>query len=213
MAPDPNPVHRHLRLVGKSVELVPATPAHAAPLFPLVHRRPEVVDMLVWNGPETVAELEAGYATWFRGDPAAPDLVLAVLPAGGGDPMGGIGARLSRRPGWANIGYWLGSDHWGRGYMTEAVRLVTWLCFEHLGTEGVEALCLAHNIGSQRVLEKAGLRRDEGYSSDSGLHDRHHAPEGTELCELRYGLLRADWTRAEGLPVHADVQLELDSSS
>ena len=207
MAPHRTPELTGVHLVGERVELVPVRPAHAAPLFPKVHRRPEVVDMLVWNGPETVAELEQGYAAWLSGDVGARNYHLAILPACGGEVMGTCGARFSLRPGWANLGYWLGSDHWGRGFMTEAVRLLTWLSFEHLGAEGVEALCLKHNVGSQRVLERAGLVRDPGHAPDEGLHDRHHAPEGMELCELRYELSRADWAPADGLPVRAEVQL------
>ncbi len=60
----------------------------------------------------------------------------------------------------AEIGYWLGEEHWGRGVATEALVLVT----EHLFTTSnilrLFALPFADNMGSIRVLEKAGYVRE-----------------------------------------------------
>jgi RimJ/RimL family protein N-acetyltransferase len=215
MAFDPlqQPELAYAFLVGRRVEVLPIMPQHAAELFPLVHGQAAVTDMLIWDGPADLAELEQAYATWRHGEPATGmDYMFAIRPRRA-DPsespaaVGGCGVRFSRKPGVGNIGYWLGEAHWGRGYMTEAVRLLVWLGFERLGAASLEALCLGHNRGSQRVLEKAGFTRDLGYRPDAGLHDRHVAPAGVELCELRYELERAAWTPRPGFPVAAEVQL------
>ena len=67
----------------------------------------------------------------------------------------------------AEIGYWLGEAHWGRGIVTEALVLVT----AHLFTTGrllrLFALPFADNIGSMRVLEKAGYVREGILKSSS----------------------------------------------
>lgn len=60
----------------------------------------------------------------------------------------------------AEIGYWLGESHWGRGIVTEAVRLVTDHAFVQMGFLRLFALPFADNVGSIRVLEKAGYERE-----------------------------------------------------
>lgn len=64
------------------------------------------------------------------------------------------------------IGYWLRSNLSGRGYMTEAVRALTDLAFDHLDAARVEVRMDDRNERSWRVAERAGftlegiLRRD-----------------------------------------------------
>ncbi len=48
-------------------------------------------------------------------------------------------------------------DHWGKGIMTEAVRVLLSFAFERLQAERVVADCLPHNAASARVLEKVGM--------------------------------------------------------
>ena len=55
------------------------------------------------------------------------------------------------------IGYWIGRPYWGRGYASEAVRLMVAFAFEELGLRRLYAHVLAHNPASGRVLEKAGF--------------------------------------------------------
>ena len=60
----------------------------------------------------------------------------------------------------AEIGYWLGEELWGRGIATEAVALVTDHAFRELNFLRLFALPFADNVGSIRVLEKAGYVRE-----------------------------------------------------
>ncbi|MFS2187702.1 GNAT family N-acetyltransferase [Mucilaginibacter sp. Mucisp84] len=75
-----------------------------------------------------------------------------------GEACGGIGVELftdeSRIT--AEIGYWLGEEHWGKGLATEAVKLVTTYAFEHFSLLRLEAGVYNRNTASIRVLEKAG---------------------------------------------------------
>jgi ribosomal-protein-alanine N-acetyltransferase len=75
-----------------------------------------------------------------------------------GEAAGGIGyvpgsdvERFS-----AEIGYWLSEHYWGRGITTEALKLVTEDVFRRLNLLRLFALTFADNVGSTRVLEKAG---------------------------------------------------------
>lgn len=60
----------------------------------------------------------------------------------------------------ANLGYSMDWRYNGRGYMTEAVRLILGFAFEDLGLHRIQAATLTHNHGSMRVLEKTGFRRE-----------------------------------------------------
>ena len=65
------------------------------------------------------------------------------------------------RPGGrGGLGYWMGGPHRGRGFATEAVGALLAFGFDALGLDRIEALHLARNPASGRVLEKAGLVRE-----------------------------------------------------
>ena len=57
----------------------------------------------------------------------------------------------------AEMGYYMGEKYWGRGYMTEAVKLVCDFVFENTDIIRIFAEPFAYNSASCRVLEKAGF--------------------------------------------------------
>lgn len=56
------------------------------------------------------------------------------------------------------FGYWLGRDHWGNGYTTEAGRAVVAAHFEAPDARPLAAGYFEGNHRSRRVLEKLGFR-------------------------------------------------------
>lgn len=58
----------------------------------------------------------------------------------------------------AELGYWLGEPFWGRGIMTEAVRQICEEAFARYDIVRIFAEPFAYNMGSRRVLEKAGFQ-------------------------------------------------------
>lgn len=58
------------------------------------------------------------------------------------------------------IGYTLDKPHNGKGYMTEAVRLLVDFGFKELKLHRIEAGVMPHNLGSLRVLEKSGFHKE-----------------------------------------------------
>ena len=58
----------------------------------------------------------------------------------------------------AEIGYWLGSAHWGNGYATEAARRMIQFGFEELQLNRIWGAAMTRNPASSAVLKKAGLR-------------------------------------------------------
>jgi ribosomal-protein-alanine N-acetyltransferase len=83
----------------------------------------------------------------------------------------------------AEIGYWLGEQFWGRGVMTDALKAVTAEAFRQLDLRRIFALPFAENIGSIRVLEKAGYVL-EGRLRQSAIKD------GVIRDQLMYGTYR-----------------------
>ena len=104
-----------------------------------------------------------------------------------GRAAGGIGVEIGtdirRRS--AELGYWLGEPYWGRGIVTEAVRAVTRYAFATFDIEHIFAGLFERNIGSRRVLEKAG------YSLEGRLR-MHVTKDGETMDDLIYGITRAD---------------------
>jgi ribosomal-protein-alanine N-acetyltransferase len=60
----------------------------------------------------------------------------------------------------AHLGYWIDEKHQGRGLMTEAVRAATTFALGPACLHRVQAAAMPRNGASQRVLEKAGYRRE-----------------------------------------------------
>lgn len=60
------------------------------------------------------------------------------------------------------IGYWMGEEHSGQGWMLKAIEAVRPYIFETLRLHRIEAACIPENTRSVRLLEKAGFQY-EGY--------------------------------------------------
>lgn len=58
----------------------------------------------------------------------------------------------------AEVGYYLAEEYWGKGIMTEAVRLLCSEVFAKTDIIRIYAEPFAYNTGSRRVLEKAGFQ-------------------------------------------------------
>ena len=55
------------------------------------------------------------------------------------------------------IGYALSHLYWGKGYMSEAAKAILHYGFTELHLERIQARCFTENIGSERVMQKAGM--------------------------------------------------------
>ena len=60
----------------------------------------------------------------------------------------------------AEVWYKLHSKFWGNGYATESLNQILKFGFGELGLHRIEAGCAVNNLGSIRVLEKAGMTRE-----------------------------------------------------
>ena len=83
------------------------------------------------------------------------------------------------------IGYWIGEPYSGRGYMTDALRVLLPTLFGELSLHRVEAACIPSNTRSVRVLEKCGFTRE-------GLARRYLCINGVWQDHILFGMLHED---------------------
>jgi RimJ/RimL family protein N-acetyltransferase len=110
-----------------------------------------------------------------------------------GEAAGGIGLEMMtdvERVS-AELGYWLGEQHWGRGIMTDVVRALTDELFRTFDLTRIFALPFADNVGSIRVLEKARYVL-EGRLRHSAIKD------GRLRDQLMFAAYKTDIDRARG---------------
>ncbi|WP_225229408.1 GNAT family N-acetyltransferase [Paenibacillus gallinarum] len=67
---------------------------------------------------------------------------------------------LNQKVNMVTIGYFLAEAYWGRGYATEAVRLVLEFLFLHAGINRVQADVMPQNEVSKKVLLKNGFMKE-----------------------------------------------------
>jgi len=61
----------------------------------------------------------------------------------------------------ADISYFIGDkEYWGKGYTTIAIKLITEFGFNTIGLNRIQAGVHGSNIGSQKVLEKCGYKKE-----------------------------------------------------
>jgi RimJ/RimL family protein N-acetyltransferase len=85
---------------------------------------------------------------------------FAIVARETGDLIGGIGLSITARHKRGHLGYWLGTDYWGKGYATEAAREVLNYGFRTFELHRIEAGHYPRNPASGRVLEKIGMQRE-----------------------------------------------------
>ncbi|MDE6029000.1 MAG: GNAT family N-acetyltransferase [Clostridiales bacterium] len=83
----------------------------------------------------------------------------------------------------AELGYYLAEEYWGKGIMTEAVKQVCKCVFDNSDIIRIYAEPFAHNIGSCRVLEKAGFQFE-------GLLRANAVKNGAIIDMKMYALIR-----------------------
>ncbi|HVX76326.1 MAG TPA: GNAT family N-acetyltransferase [Bradyrhizobium sp.] len=72
-------------------------------------------------------------------------------------PIGIVGIDW-RKPETPELGYWLGVEHWGQGFGTEAARAMIDFTFEEFDVEQLISGARVANPASRNILEKCGFQ-------------------------------------------------------
>jgi RimJ/RimL family protein N-acetyltransferase len=114
---------------------------------------------------------------------ARTGVIYAITDAVSDELLGAISLlEMSKQHARCEMGYWVAHSHWSQGVCSEAARTLIQYAHTELGITRVVARCLARNIGSARVMEKAGLVRE-------GLLKKHVNHRGIFEDLLLYGMV------------------------
>jgi RimJ/RimL family protein N-acetyltransferase len=157
-----------------------------------IQSRPDVARWLYWGarGPD---EVRTSLQDKARGSTLAEDgdsVSLAVVLKESGELIGDCMLRLvSREHRQGEIGFVFHPDHHGRGYATEAARLLLEIAFEDLDLHRVVGRLEPRNAASAGVLERIGMRREAHLVENEFV-------KGEWQSELVYAILRREWRAA-----------------
>lgn len=136
----------------KRLTLEPASEEHVEGLVAAIRSSlPQLQPWMAWT-----VDWEPEESRRYLSDRPKGDHLSAVIVEG---RVIGIVSILVAKPslGWGELGYWVATEHAGKGYMTEALdAFISW-AFEDLGLHRVELRAGVDNAASNRVAEKLGF--------------------------------------------------------
>lgn len=152
---------------------------------------PAVTRFLRWQPHRDAAETAQLLRAWVRDYEAKPGWYnWAIRLRADGALIGAIGAVLSEEGDWLEPGYALSRAHWGRGYMTEALRAVVDYLFAGEGQTVLRCCHAVENPASGRVMRKVGFRPvGEGF---------YHKYDGTAVPCRNYLLTKEEFYDTRG---------------
>ena len=95
----------------------------------------------------------------------ADDTVIVRTIVADGTVVGNIGSW--QQTGQRLLGYWVGREHWGRGVAIQALARFV----DEVPIRPLYAHVAVHNVGSIRVLDKCGFRRDRAQEAKAPAPD------------------------------------------
>ncbi|TFB22165.1 N-acetyltransferase [Filobacillus milosensis] len=115
-------------------------------------------------------------------------LIFAIEEKNNHELIGAVTLRLDDAHRRGELAYWLGVPYWGRGYVSESIKVVIEFGFNELELNRIYATVMKKNLGSIKVLRKNGFRYE-------GTFPQHDYKWGTYEDVDCYGLLREDYQK------------------
>ena len=177
-------------LLGRRVLLRPYEATDGPALMEAVDESRAIVETQ-WPVVQTTVEESIDYCAraksrWIDRD----DLPYAMFERATGRFLGGTGLVrndwIARR---FEIGYWMRTGDTGKGYVLEAVAVLTRCAFDVLGANRVEIRCDAENERSRRVAEYSG------FTLEGTLRRFRSRKDGTIADEAIFGVVREDYDK------------------
>lgn len=93
---------------------------------------------------------------------------------------------------WAELGYVLSPEYWGKGIITEAAGELMRLGFEEMGLVRVQARCFKENGASERVMQKLGMTYEGTLRKMMAFKGRHWDLKMYSILKEEYASWRAE---------------------
>ena len=116
---------------------------------------------------------------------AGETIVWVLVPKGTEEMIGVL--HLNPHSETDHRGFWLGSDYWGQGYMSEAVAASQDYCFDVLGMPRLLLSNAEPNTASARLKEKSG-------ATFLGFSDEHYFAGGGTYRSMKWELSAEAWS-------------------
>jgi [ribosomal protein S5]-alanine N-acetyltransferase len=129
--------------------------------------------------------IESHETAWANGSSAT----FAIIENESTKLVGTISLMIKREHQRAELGYWIATDCWNKGYATEASRRILEFGFESLALHRIESRHFLRNPASGEVMKKIGMQK-EGVERDLVLKWDHY-----ESLAL-YSILESEWRNA-----------------
>lgn len=169
----------HSTLTTERLILRPLAASDAEDLYD-AYRRPEAMKFMDDPAHSSAAETGEMVAGMLNG----PSTTWALCTAEDGPALGIV--EYIGNAGVPGMGYMLHPEHWGNGYMSEAVRAALDYGFDEMGLDRVELWISEENRASLRVADRVGFRRRgrmrQKYRQDATGHDK-----------IVYGITAEQW--------------------
>lgn len=164
-------------IVSERIELREPVLADAETMF--AYLTPEVTRTLHFFSPKSVEDQRETVRQILEENLAEEAFTAGIYDRSSGKYMGGCGiVGYDEESSTAEIGYWLATEHQGRGYASEAVRALCRYLFEECDANRAIICNDVRNTASRAVAERAGFRLD-------GVL-RSHTPLKGELVDTAY---------------------------
>jgi len=149
---------------------------------------PETVRFMTWgpNAPEDTRDFIQLAISHQSVEPRT-NFHFVVTLRGIDEIIGGCGIHIRRQEHHgAEIGYCFNKQFWGQGYATETMGVLLKFGFEQLRLHRIIATCDPRNLGSERVMQKNGLRKEAHFRQELWQ-------KGEWRDSLLYAILESEW--------------------
>jgi [ribosomal protein S5]-alanine N-acetyltransferase len=87
------------------------------------------------------------------------------------------------------LGYWIGEDHWNKGYATKAIQLMCEFGFKELKANRIVASVFDYNNASKHILQKLGFKCEgifvkNVFKSGKFIDEHYYAMQKNDFIEL-----------------------------
>lgn len=165
------------------------TMADAPLYYSRIASRPEVSRYMLWNPHTQLSETEAVIKQVLNRYASGRCYRWCIALAEDNSPIGAIELlRFDEEAESCSFAYMIGSDFWGMGYGTEALKAVLRFAFETMHIQSVTADHMSANPASGAVMRKAGMTF---YHTIPEKYEKN----GQKMNAWEYRITREQWNR------------------
>lgn len=113
-------------------------------------------------------------------------LTLAIVQKSDNQLVGCVSFGMSLKRQLGEIGYWIGQEYWGKGYGTQASRVVMDYAFANMNANKIIGRHFAGNPASGKIMKNCGMTMEGLLRQDQVKDGEFH-----DICY--YGILKSEW--------------------